>query len=540
MTTWASAHALAHSAARPLPPVTVPLAAATGLITAAGAPARVPSPSFDAAAMDGYAVAGPGPWRVVAAPMLAGSTRPHSLRPGEAIEIATGAVIPEATAAVVPYELCTRAHDLVTAATPPPDHARRPDSRTAADRNRTRENGSFTAGDNPPRDHIRRVGDDFRPGDLILPAGRPITAVAAAALAQAGVTELLVHPRPAVVCLITGDEVVMRGTPGPGQVLDAFSGIVAALATPGRHVATAPGAPTAPGVAPRHGADDTEAHATPGMTSPHGADDAGAHATPGATSRHGADDTEAHATPGVAPRHGADDTEAHATPGVTSPHGADDAGAHATPGATSRHGADDTEAHATPGVASRHGADDAEAHAAPGVASRHVADDAGALAAAIAEARAEVVVVTGASSRGAADHLHGVLDGLGAQWLVDGVECRPGHPQGLAALPDGRWVVSLPGNPYAGLVAALTLLEPLLARLAGRPAAAVDERPVDGQARPYPGGVRVVPVVLDGPRAVVVPGARPGGLRAAAGADALAVLEADWEPGSTGRVLRLP
>ncbi|WP_433218927.1 molybdopterin molybdotransferase MoeA [Dactylosporangium sp. CS-047395] len=375
MTSWASAHALAHTAARPLPPVTVPLAAATGLIAAADVPARVPSPSFDAAAMDGYAVAGPGPWRVVPAAMLAGSTRPAVLRPGEAVEIATGAVIPEATAAVVPYERCTRTHDLVTA-------------------------------EPPPRDHIRRVGDDVRAGDIVLAAGRPITAVAAAALAQAGVTEVLVHPRPAVVCLVTGDEVVMHGPPGPGQVLDAFSGIVAALA--------------------------------------------------------------------------------------------------------------------------------------PAATARHVADDPGSLAAAIAEARAEVVVVTGASSRGAADHLHGVLDRLGAQWLVDGVACRPGHPQGLAALPDGRWVVSLPGNPYAGLVAAVTLLEPLLARLAGRPLPTVDERPVDGEAKPYPGGVRIVPVALAGPRAVVVPGARPGGLRAAAGADALAVLEPDWESGGTARLLPLP
>ncbi|MFD0580408.1 molybdopterin-binding protein [Dactylosporangium darangshiense] len=152
----------------------------------------------------------------------------------------------------------------------------------------------------------------------------------------------------------------------------------------------------------------------------------------------------------------------------------------------------------------------------------------------------DVVAVTGASSRGAADHLRAVLDWLGARWLVDGVACRPGHPQGLAALPDGRWVVSLPGNPFAGLVAALTLLEPLLARLAGRPAAPARTAPVHGEAKPFPAGTRIVPVALAGGRAVVVPGARPAGLRAAAAADALAVLDATWRSGGDGLLLALP
>jgi molybdopterin molybdotransferase len=355
-----------------------------------------PSPSFDAAAMDGYAVSGPGPWRVRAAPRLAGSPEHVTLHPGEAVEIATGAVVPQGTAAVVPHELCSRRNDLITT--------------TAAPHDRTGHNNPGTAAPTA-RDHIRRVGEELRPGDVVLAAGRPVTAVAAAALAQAGVRELLVHPRPAVAALVTGDEVVMHGDPGPGQVLDAFSGVIATIARRGGGEALQP---------------------------------------------------------------------------------------------------------------------------------RHVRDDPDALAAALTATEAHVVVVTGASSRGAGDHLHGVLAGLGAEWLVDGVDCRPGHPQGLAALPDGRWVVSLPGNPYAGLVAALTLLEPLLTRLAGRPPAFADEAPVDGAARLYAGGVRIVPVVRAGGRAAVVPGARPGGLRAAAGADALAVLPPDWTSGGTARLLTLP
>lgn len=87
----------------------------------------------------------------------------------------------------------------------------------------------------------------------------------------------------------------------------------------------------------------------------------------------------------------------------------------------------------------------------------------------------------GASAVGAADHLcrsflknsetvdnlHPVLAANRATWHVHHVACRPGHPQELAVLPDGRWLISLPANPYAGLVAVRTLLD----ALAGRPTA---------------------------------------------------------------------
>jgi molybdopterin molybdotransferase len=68
----------------------------------------------------------------------------------------------------------------------------------------------------------------------------------------------------------------------------------------------------------------------------------------------------------------------------------------------------------------------------------------------------------------------------------------------------------------------------------------VDARPVDGEARAYAGGVRVVPVALAGARAAVVPGSLPGGLRAAAAADALAVLPPHWRPGGTAALLPVP
>ncbi|MER7986307.1 molybdopterin-binding protein [Streptomyces noursei] len=77
--------------------------------------------------------------------------------------------------------------------------------------------------------------------------------------------------------------------------------------------------------------------------------------------------------------------------------------------------------------------------------------------------------MTGSTSVGATDQPRRLLDDAGARMVVDTVACRPGHPMLLAQLPDERWVVGLPGSPYAALVAAHTLLGPLIAGLSGRP-----------------------------------------------------------------------
>jgi molybdopterin molybdotransferase len=89
------------------------------------------------------------------------------------------------------------------------------------------------------------------------------------------------------------------------------------------------------------------------------------------------------------------------------------------------------------------------------------------LAQALADANADVYVVTGGSACGLADRLHKVLADAGADLLVDGVRCRPGHPQLLACLPDGRRVAGLPGNPFAAVAGLMTLVAPLLGAWSG-------------------------------------------------------------------------
>ncbi|GAB1691247.1 hypothetical protein KRM28CT15_30500 [Krasilnikovia sp. M28-CT-15] len=163
---------------------------------------------------------------------------------------------------------------------------------------------------------------------------------------------------------------------------------------------------------------------------------------------------------------------------------------------------------------------------------RYVPDQpATAVTAAIAAAvhDAEVTVVCGASSAGPADGLHRSLRLLGACVHVDGVACRPAERQVLAQFGD-RWLVGLPGDPYAALVAALTLLEPLLGGLAGRPAAPAAQAMLMGDVRADPRATRLLPVVQQGPYVLGHATAPPWHLGDAAQADALAVVPATWRP----------
>ncbi len=165
-------------------------------------------------------------------------------------------------------------------------------------------------------------------------------------------------------------------------------------------------------------------------------------------------------------------------------------------------------------------------------------DDAGALRAALTDPGADVVVVTGSTSRGCADHLRSVLGGLEAEVLVAGVRCRPGHPMLLARLTDGCVVVGLPGNPLAAVAAALTLLSPLLDVMTGHPPR--PERWVDAPAIPaHPTDTRLVPVRLDGDAVVPTGGDGSAMLRGLATADAMAVVAPADETASRSRTVRL-
>lgn len=158
----------------------------------------------------------------------------------------------------------------------------------------------------------------------------------------------------------------------------------------------------------------------------------------------------------------------------------------------------------------------------------HVADDEAALLRFLQRSDADVHVVTGGSSIGPADRLHKVLAELGATLLVDGVACRPGHPQVLAALSDGRRVVGLPGNPFAAVAGAVTLLRPLLAARAGLVLA--DDVIARLDVEPRDGATLLVPV-RPGPdgRWDVLPATSSASLLSLAVASHLAAIERGCE-----------
>ena len=81
---------------------------------------------------------------------------------------------------------------------------------------------------------------------------------------------------------------------------------------------------------------------------------------------------------------------------------------------------------------------------------------------------AELVCTTGGTMHGPVDHLHPALAELGAAYVVNTVEVRPGFPMLLASA--GTTVVAgLPGNPQSAIVALVSLVAPALAGLSGRP-----------------------------------------------------------------------
>ena len=81
----------------------------------------------------------------------------------------------------------------------------------------------------------------------------------------------------------------------------------------------------------------------------------------------------------------------------------------------------------------------------------------------------DVVVTTGGTGRSGADHFRNAVAALGGRLLIDGIAMRPGHRAALAKLPNGRFVVGLPGNPLAALMALFTVGGPLLAALGHQP-----------------------------------------------------------------------
>jgi molybdopterin molybdotransferase len=109
---------------------------------------------------------------------------------------------------------------------------------------------------------------------------------------------------------------------------------------------------------------------------------------------------------------------------------------------------------------------------------------------------ADVVITTGGTGLSDTDHLRRAVAELGGRLIIDGIAMRPGHPAVLAELPDGRFVLGLPGNPLAAMMALSTVGAPLLAALGHGAMPPIEHVPCGATLEPEPGRTRLMPFRL--------------------------------------------
>ena len=205
---WHTARRVAATSVTALPAVHARLDEAVGSILATPLAALSDLPAFDAAAMDGFAVRGDGPWLLEDTTHVAGRTDPAPLEPGQAVRIATGALLPPGATAVLRSE-----NAIVEGAL----HGSRLFSRDPLTGLPDETSSAPPAGAD-----IRPQGEECRAGDALVNAGTIITPGIVGLAAASGYDTLEVIPPPRVAILVMGDELLERGIPRPGRTRDAL------------------------------------------------------------------------------------------------------------------------------------------------------------------------------------------------------------------------------------------------------------------------------------------------------------------------------
>jgi molybdopterin molybdotransferase len=193
---------------RPLEAEAVPILQALDRALAEDIVSGINLPPFANSAMDGYAVRAedirkaskdrPVVLRVVA-DLAAGYVPGVGVEPGAAIRIMTGAVLPSGADTVVRFEETSEAVALKA---------------SGKDSLQVEIQSAVERGVN-----VRAAGEDIRDGEVVLKRGAVLRAPEIGLLASVGRKEVMVHRRPRVAVLATGDELVNIDEPlTPGKI----------------------------------------------------------------------------------------------------------------------------------------------------------------------------------------------------------------------------------------------------------------------------------------------------------------------------------
>ncbi len=209
-----------RSAVRTVPP-------ALGVVPCADVRSEELLPPYARSTVDGYAVRAADTYAAsetlpafleVTGAVVMGRAPEGEVGPGAAMTIPTGGLLPHGADAVTMVEHTSE---------PMPGHVEL--MRRLA-----------------PGDGVLHPGEEAGPGDVLVPAGRPLRAADLGLLGSAGVTSVDVFAPPRVAIVSTGDEVVPDATEllQPGQVRDACAPALAGL------VRAAGGEPVLRGIVP--------------------------------------------------------------------------------------------------------------------------------------------------------------------------------------------------------------------------------------------------------------------------------------------------
>lgn len=189
--TWDEARIRARSVANRLESEKCEVSKAAGRITAEDCPSFVNLPTYQTSAMDGYALSSAeGRWKIIGE-VRAGEPFSGQLLEGEAVSIATGAVIPEGTFGILRWE-----------------------NATVVD--------GYVSGQTTKAKDFRPVGEEAQLGEILIARGETVSPGMVGLLAAAGYDYISVVKRPRISLLLLGDEIMHSGIPNNGLVRDSL------------------------------------------------------------------------------------------------------------------------------------------------------------------------------------------------------------------------------------------------------------------------------------------------------------------------------